>query len=1162
MKTIKILRFSVVLFFAFALSGCVKERFDAYIADSEVTVVIKVPGPSRGNTRAIVQNSADDYAVTRVDILMFDATTKVYAGRIFSNVITGAGNTKTFTAKMPVGDFDLMVLANAKDIIDNDPPTVGSTTKTQAYGMFMQSLPPSGGWNALPGSSGYINFPMWGEVDNFNAGVTTTISNVDLVRMLAKVNLSFASQAAADKLFIEEIRLCNFNKFGYLTSRGWNWNGTVVSDFAPDAISSTNVGGFSSGIVYANSVANPNVINHANYAQLCKDEIFLFEVAKPVNPAAATSSVCLIIKGRFDGSSTSTYYRIDMVNSSGAYFDIIRNHYYDIKIIDINGPGHLTGESAFDSKPVNITTQINAWNEAGMNDITYNGQYQLVVNRSEFDGFDQHGSTPQALRVYTDFPSGWTIEIDPINDFWIRVNPTSYDNSAIPFESVEVEITCEFNDWNEIRTGSFWIVAGPLRKQIFVTQDDGSIIFDGGSTDLLYIMEDGTLGVGKWSPFGPVTQENVLYFKFGGVVGFTMPHVLPGGFIDWSDLYPTFGIGAFNDIVVFNPTGVTIDDFPSRGYAGSFDSGDNDLPNLPGYDPDDFNSYNIYNTSSRLYHTGYNVRINGKGDPCKLVGMRAADIISASSDAEITNYFSGWRLPGVNDNIDFMGAPTSWYAFPPVPNEENRVIYDGDYWGPNAPGYTGPSDMDWDGGWFPLGTQPGEGLFLPALGYAIPTGLGGQGLFSAYWTSTPRGAPGNASDSNNAYGLYIGESMLQVIDYFYNAASPIRCIRDAPTPPLSVGGIDLLYFDEHDVLRIGEWGNEVGVENVAYFKPGSVVGFVMPDLDTVQIYGQAPWDVSLIRLNPTGQVIERYATDEDSYGRYGDISNTLPNVPGLWYTDWRGTATPLLSDPAYHSYNNVINRGKGDPCQLVGLTSASFSGMNSSQFNTMTASSQWRLPTAEENVVLMGIDNVQLDGRAYFFYQWFYGADTEHESYYNFWDDGTSPDGDNRPVPWSGPTLNGGWLPVVPWDAPLNISDGTFFPVTGYFEAEGYMGDSEYVDGVYREMGYTGVIHSSTMQVSRNNHSIGNPTNIIVVLFGGGSYQNVATGVTDVNTFAFPVRCVPKDPESYSGSIGRSAAAMTRAGANVQPSRSSVQQPSQQRRPQTEHPFFGRRTMR
>lgn len=459
--------YTIYFLLTFAFSGCMEETIPT-ATDGEVTITIRVPGADTGNNRAITQGGTEDNRVDRVDVLLFDnANPKLYRGRVWSTVISGTGNSRTFTVKVPhrdSGNYDLLVLANAENIVDAAVLTVGTTTLTAVEGgLLEESITPGTGWNAVPGSTGYKPFPMWGKHENLNPSATNTL-HIEPVRMLAKINVSFGSAAVAAKLEIDEITLVNYNTRGLLTSR--LWDGTPrMPDPAADATLSL---GFANGIPYTVTATD-----RADRENLVRDRIFLFEAAKPIEPGNTTqriNSVSLIIRGIYKGgdpdNTTPTYYRIDMANSAGAYFDIVRNHFYEVVITGITGSGYTTGQEAFAGKPFNIITTIDAWNEDGMNIHRYDGRYQITVDFDEFT-FSSALTSSQPLRIYTDFPNGWKItDASP----WLTVTPNAGEATSA---SATVQVSTEGSPISGTRReGSFYIEAGNLRKEIKVVQND------------------------------------------------------------------------------------------------------------------------------------------------------------------------------------------------------------------------------------------------------------------------------------------------------------------------------------------------------------------------------------------------------------------------------------------------------------------------------------------------------------------------------------------------------------------------------------------------------------------------------------------------------------------------------------------------------------------
>jgi hypothetical protein len=481
MNTIKKLRFYIVslLLSAFAFSSCLKEVFlPISNGENDVTIVINVPG-GLASSRAIIEGSADDNAVNRIDVLMFDINNGLrYAGRVIPVFINEIDlTTKSFTISVPEGNFVFMILANAKDIIDDAPLVVGTTTKAGAYTLLTESLPIRTGvvppfyvWNANPSSIGYKDFPMWGEV-TIDARTATTV-NTKLVRMLAKINVKFyqpidAPTSISDKLSITEIHLCNYNTRGFLASTGWTeWNPPLFTldglPNLPDPVPSAKLTGYGNRLVYPASA----IINNT-----CIDEIFLFEVAAPTDNSIAQrrESTCLIIVGHYDGSPDLSYYRVDIVNSAGTYLNILRNHHYEIIIQDVKGPGAPTGEIAYDSELITITATVRVWNAGYDVNINYPGQFRLITNRSEFT-LASSGMPAQSFLVFSDNPGGW--EVEPGYPSWIRFNPAIPGN-ANTIDFTNVEIYCDLHTDIDPRTGEFWIrtkTAPIIRKKITVTQ--------------------------------------------------------------------------------------------------------------------------------------------------------------------------------------------------------------------------------------------------------------------------------------------------------------------------------------------------------------------------------------------------------------------------------------------------------------------------------------------------------------------------------------------------------------------------------------------------------------------------------------------------------------------------------------------------------------------
>ncbi len=156
----------------------------------------------------------------------------------------------------------------------------------------------------------------------------------------------------------------------------------------------------------------------------------------------------------------------------------------------------------------------------------------------------------------------------------------------------------------------------------------------------LYLDSQGKLNIGQFGK--EVDPDNMMFFKFGSVIGMTNDGT------PWQlDLSQ----------IKFNPSNLSINS--ANGDIRIFSSGSGkDLPSIPCVN--DLIDTLTHNISSSLYHNASNIKSQGKGDPCKLIGLSANEIKNMS-EADLDAYQSGYRLPTHNENIDFIGAPVSYY---------------------------------------------------------------------------------------------------------------------------------------------------------------------------------------------------------------------------------------------------------------------------------------------------------------------------------------------------------------------------------------------------------------------------------------------------------------------------------------------------------------------
>jgi hypothetical protein len=301
--------------------------------------------------------------------------------------------------------------------------------------------------------------------------------------------------------------------------------------------------------------------------------------------------------------------------------------------------------------------------------------------------------------------------------------------------------------------------------------------------DILFIGEDNTLSVGKWKD-GIINSQNILYFKFGGVVGFTAP---------------ISGTAWHQSLIRFNPMSTNHN---ITAYDGNISPGNpGNINTVPCYQQNRHSPATTNVSDPATYHTDSNLKY-GWGDPCRLVGLKA-DEVRPMSGTVIAAYRSGWRLPNNQDNINFVRA-------------SGPVVFDADmrYWDP----YEGQ-----EGGWFPIpggrteitgrvARNQNPNGFLPALGGYYPSGSGNNqpGTFEDdinnrggyYWSGdvTPEAGNGHVLMFNGTSLVF--ESDAGNLSSLYNRAYPVRCVREPGVP----------FNDPYDVSIDVDWipGGNIG----------------------------------------------------------------------------------------------------------------------------------------------------------------------------------------------------------------------------------------------------------------------------------------------------------------------------------------------------------------
>ncbi len=474
-----------VLFVALLGSCTADVNNDPYISnpgESEkmITFHINIPRATIPHTRAIVEGGLAEDVIDKITVLLFDTEDNYISSIPAASITTDPtdSNSKTFTALIPDGEFNVLVLANADRMLDalqtNNPDFSGKDMDFFESNLSERLIENNamGGytpWNADPGSEDFKPFPMSGRFV-IPADRSEAMSSIFLTRMLAKINIGLAINYPLDAdrnniYRLDEILIPNFNTSGNLIQAEIA-QVTGLSVFDPEQLNIPSSPGRVSSVEDALIFPGKEISGSdgTTFSYACIDEIFLPEMA---GSADQRCGACMLVEIYIPSIAQERWFRINlsMANPNSGNIEpvnIRRNFRYALNITKVAGDGYATPQEAFDAPADGVEVEISAIDGSDMNDITFDNHNQLTVNKSDYlfysDGMGQE------LKIFTDYFEGW--EASLIDGNWISISDSEGQAGQI-FPTI---ITCDPYTGNSVRTGSILITAGLLRKTIGIVQ--------------------------------------------------------------------------------------------------------------------------------------------------------------------------------------------------------------------------------------------------------------------------------------------------------------------------------------------------------------------------------------------------------------------------------------------------------------------------------------------------------------------------------------------------------------------------------------------------------------------------------------------------------------------------------------------------------------------
>ncbi|MDR1881888.1 MAG: hypothetical protein LBR26_03795 [Prevotella sp.] len=481
----------------FLCLGSCKNTDDEFLPDDALPPVpegyirmqISVPGLTPVSTYAL--GTVDETHVSEVDVLVFGSDSKYlcYAAVTEPSKIIGTGSTKTFDVYLRaagnIASAYVMVVANAHDAVQTAVTSfTSSTTKETA----MQSITfaSSGKWN-VTGSSNFKPFPMWGmTAAPVSLAGASSIPSISLIRSVARIdvglkfpdNVTDGTENAAglsSTFTLEEIYLYNSLNKGSVAPHSGKYSGTTAT--APSI--PTPAPGTNDSPVPSYLSSNGTADGFSANKFMCTGAIYMAEHAAGTD--ALTNNPYLVIGGKYNGSGTVTYYRLDFVSGSypnQTFLSVLRNHRYRFNITGVSGPGYTSADLAStglaSTRPVNFTYNLSATDES-LTSYDYNGQYALGVSQDSYT-LDKTARTVSTLKVSTTYGGGYTAVSS--DQSWLRFG-SAFDSGTASVTGVAntlstLTFSVAANNTGGARSpaGTITITSGRLTKVVTVTQSN------------------------------------------------------------------------------------------------------------------------------------------------------------------------------------------------------------------------------------------------------------------------------------------------------------------------------------------------------------------------------------------------------------------------------------------------------------------------------------------------------------------------------------------------------------------------------------------------------------------------------------------------------------------------------------------------------------------
>lgn len=255
----------------------------------------------------------------------------------------------------------------------------GSITWNTMNAKLQTSVVPTSG---IPiGGANYI--PMCtSEIDRTSGATKGTATLTQITASFRRIAAKIDVKCIRDGITPEQMMpLTDFQLTGVTL-----WNGAKQGYVLPQGVLSADLGG-EQKYTTVSTVLNNSVAS----------QIYLYENNKD-NAGTDNNPTTLIIQGKYNGASSDSYYRLDLLNTTVPApgrnpINIERNTQYVLKISKVETVGYTSAQEAYNNGPSNNIRFDLEVTEPTAHDLVSNGQYYLGLSNSEYIVFSSGTKT-------------------------------------------------------------------------------------------------------------------------------------------------------------------------------------------------------------------------------------------------------------------------------------------------------------------------------------------------------------------------------------------------------------------------------------------------------------------------------------------------------------------------------------------------------------------------------------------------------------------------------------------------------------------------------------------------------------------------------------------------------------------------------------------------